>query len=341
MPLTKTGDLTFKNQIRLDYVQAYFRKKLIWTRFAQLLLKEFSGIPGKKVDIPYFDKIGDAEKPGEDDKLSVDKLGDNSFSGTVYEVGKAVGITDSARYEKGSTDEKWEKEVGNQMGRVMAEQMDADALAVLNNDGTVNTDGATGADSAGHDKIDDLPSAITLTTPFTAAKGADTAAYSNNALNVRKLQRYYTRGFGDRANEATIQIMHSHAYTDVVVDTTAGFLKADAVSPFKGLDGYESNFLGKETFKIDNLPKDKKITFTDSASASQKYQTYKTFVLKPEAYTMMLKKSAMFETARDILARQDIQSVTQWYTFMTLHKRVDTMDKRAIGITTLTAEQTT
>src|SRR3546814_7674467 len=39
-----------------------------------------------------FKAITDAEEPEEDEALTVDKLSDDSFSATVFEVGKAVGF---------------------------------------------------------------------------------------------------------------------------------------------------------------------------------------------------------------------------------------------------------
>ena len=341
MAITKKSNFTFDNQVRLQHTRAYFRKKLLWSRFAEKVIKNFDATPGNKLEIPYFGKMGAAEKPGEDDRVGVDSLGDSSFEAVVYEVAKAWGITDAARIRMGATNEEWEDEASSQAGRVIAEMVDADALAVLNNDGTANTDGAAGADPIGHDEIDLVPAAITLTSAFTAKKGTDTAAFQLYEWNVREYQKSLTNGFGDRSDEVLYNIIHSRMMTAGLIDEKAGLLKADANSPYDGLKGYVGKLLGKETFMIDNISTAKKVTITDSSSAIQKYWAYKNFLLKANPYGLVLKKEANMESARDMLGRQDLEMITQWYTFVTLHKRIDMDDIRAVGKVYLTDEETT
>ena len=340
MAVTKSTTFSFENQVRFEYTRAYFRKLLLWSRFGKRVVQDFNKKPGKKLDVPIFQKMGAAEKPGEDDRLNVDSLGDKSFSCVVYEVGKAWGITNSGRYRMGSTQDEWEDEAGNQAARVLAEQVDSDALSCLNNDGNSSIDGSAGNDPKGNDAFDDT-SDLTLTSVFTSKKGSDVAAFKEQESNIDELQTFLTDAFGDRQSECKVIGMHSKAYNSTLTNKTTGILKADANSPFQGISGYGGNWLGKETFMIDNISTGPKRTITDSNSATQKYNTRKVFALKPNAFLLLIKQDGMLEAARDILGRIDYWAITQWYTFYPLHKQNDSEDVRAASKSFLTNEQTT
>ena len=122
MALTKKASFNFDPLIALQHISAYFRRKLVWGQFAWRISKDFRSQVGETVTIPYFNKLTDAEEPGEDDTVDVDNLGDNKFTATVKETAKAFGITDAARIRMGVTDDKWENEGFAQVGRVMAEK---------------------------------------------------------------------------------------------------------------------------------------------------------------------------------------------------------------------------
>lgn len=341
MPVAKVATFTFENQVRADYTSYFFRKKLFWAALGRKVFSDFDMTPGNKVDIPFFKSMGVAEKPAEDARLTVDSLGDRSIKAQVYEVGKAWGITDAARYRKAMREDEWEEEAASQAGRRIAEIADSDALAVLNNDGTNSLDGQAGNTPKGHDEIDDTAD-FTISSAFTGKKGADTDAFALQTANVRALQNGFTELFGDRANESNVLVMHSRSYTDILVDDKAGLMKADAITPAGvALRGFQGNFLGKDTFSIDNISKGKKVTVTDSASTTQKYQTYKTFVLKPNPFLFLAKQIQMHEAGRDLLGRIDYNAVTTWFTFYPLHLQNNTDDKRAGGIVFLTNEETT
>ena len=340
MAVSKVGTFTFENQVRGDYTSYFFRKKLFWAALGKRIITDFEMSPGNKITLPIFASMGAAEKPAEDDRLTPDSMGDKSIETQVYEVGKSWGITDAGRYRKGSTDEEWEQESARQAARRLAEQVDADALACLNNDGTASIDGSTGNDPKGHDALDETED-ITLTSVFTAKKGADDPKFVAQQNNLRYLQNAFTTIFGDRNREANVMCMHSRCYTDAMLDTNTGIMKADAVTPLATLvKGYAGNFLGKDTFEIDNISKGPNRTVTDSGGSTQKYVTRKIFVLKPNAYVVVIKQRPKFESGRDILGRIDINAVTQWFTFYPLHKQNNVDDIRAGGITRLTAEQT-
>ena len=341
MAYAKVGTFTFENQVRGDYSSAFLRKKLFWAALGVKVITDFEMLPGNKIVLPIFETMGAAQKPSEDDRLDVDSMGDKSISTVVYEVAKAWGITDAGRYRKGSTDREWEMEAARQAGFRLAETVDADALACLNNDGTNSVDGAAGNDPKGHDAIDDT-SDLTLTDPFTSKRGADDAKFKAQLTNVRMLQAGFQKLFGDRHSEANLMVMHSACYADCLLDGTTGLLNANAVSPLgAAVRGYAGNYLGKYTYENDNISSGPKRTITDNAGATQKYMTRKNFILKPNAYIVVIKQRPKYEEARDILGRIDISAVTQWYTFYTLHKQNSAEDIRAGAITALTAEQTT
>ena len=341
MAVAKVATFSFNNQVRADYTSYYYRKKLFWALLGRKVMANFSEVPGNIIDIPFFAAMGPAEKPGEDDRLAVDSMGDKSIKAQIYEAAKAWGITDAARYRKGSKDSEWDDEASRQAARVLAEQVDSDALACLNNDGTNSIDGQTANTPAGADEIDKT-SDLTLTTAFTAEKGADAAPFIAQKSNVRSLQNAFTSLFGDRASEANVMAMHSNSYNDCVVDTTGGLLKADAVSPVGAIArGYKGNFLGKDTFEIDNISPGPKRTVTDSAGVTQKYQTRKTFVVKPNSFLFLSKQLELWEQARDVLGRVEYHAVTLWYTFFPLHKQNNADDIRAGRIVFQTNEQTT
>ena len=329
-PLGTATSFGFTNQVRLQYSSAYFRKKLLWARFAERIRKDFNKTPGETVTIPVFTKMGAAQKNiGEGVRADVDGFGDKQFEGTVLEALKAWGITDYARIRKGSTDQSWETEGLAQAGRVMAEQVDADALAILSESGRAEV-------------TDDLPTTLNLTGhTFTAAKGKDEPRFIALKLNVRVYQDGLTDDFGDRSDEVIYSVMHSRSFTDMLTDQVAGLLKADANSPFNGLKGWKGNLLGKETFMVDNVPAGKKVTVTDSASGSQMYQSYNHVTMKRNPYALLIKKEADLESARDMLGRQDISMIKQWYTFLALHKQIDDEDLRVSRRNYITTEETT
>ena len=305
---------------------AYFRKKLGWARFAWKLEKSFESTPGNTVTIPVMGKLGAAEKPSEDDRVDVDSLGDSSFSATVYEVAKAFGITDAARIRMGLSNDKWEEHGWNQVARVIAELIDSDVQGIL-------------AAGDGHDDVRDATNFVS-TGAFPTDKSL-VAGFATNAPTVRSLYKDMVKGFGDKNSECMAICMHSKHLQALLTDDKAGLLKADALDPFNGLAGFKGRLLSKAIFEIDNITKGSKITVTDSGGATQKFQAYQIAFLKPDPYALMLKREAKTEQARDMLGRRDIGMATKWYTFMTLHKKVDNEDVRALFAEYISDEETT
>ena len=319
MPVTKAANFTFDPQLAMRHIAGYFRRELVWGNLCwKLSAKKFSA-PGKTLTFPYFGNISDAEKPGEDDELAVDSLGDNQFTATVYEVGKAVGITDSAMYEMGCTHGEWESEAHSQIGRVMAEQVDKDLIAEISKD--------TEHDAVNPAFVGD----ITIGSAFGNDKGANDAAFVSQLCNIRHISSALTQAFGDKRREAAAIVLHSEHYNAIETDVQAGFLQADANDPLhqvKGFIGKSSMFFGLPFFINDNVPEAADITVTDSGGTTQKYKTYNMVILKKDAYGLMVKQKPSIEYARNILKRQDIMSSTQWYAVKGFHKKINAADQR-------------
>lgn len=96
MASTESSDFAFDPKVWQDHFMAYFDDKLVYGAFAvrdNTLVAEGTGLT---VNFPYYNKIGGAEKIGENVALTVDNMSDDSFFATVFEVGKAVGIKKKA-----------------------------------------------------------------------------------------------------------------------------------------------------------------------------------------------------------------------------------------------------
>lgn len=221
MAATVSSDWNFAPKVWEDHIQAYFDKKLV---FGTLALRDdtLKGAPGETVNFPYYNAIGAAEEPAESSSLSVDNLADDSFSATVKEVGKAVGAKDKALVVSGDRREGVFAEAQRQIGRVMAEKVDADLIAEIN-------------------------TASNYTTGFTAAAAADT-------FNVRNFNNMLITAFGDKSSETVAVFIHSQSELSLLNDTTAGFLKADATDPMYMIPGFRGRLLGAAVIVSDQVP---------------------------------------------------------------------------------------
>lgn len=221
MGATVAADFVFEPKVWQDHIRAYFDQKLVYGSVA-LRDDELKGAPGETVNFPYFKAIGAAEEPAESDGLVVDNLEDDSFSCTVKEVAKAVGIKKKAFKKSAARTERIISEVQSQIARVMAEKVDNDLLTEMSQ-GSSYTQG------------------------FTATAAADVA-------NVRNINHGRTVAFGDKANDAIVCFMHSLQYLDLLNDTTSGFLKADANDPMALVSGFMGRLLGMALVVADTIP---------------------------------------------------------------------------------------
>jgi len=220
MPTTVSTDFTFEPKVWKDHIRAYFDKKLV---FGAIALNDdtLTSAPGETINFPFFENIGDAEEPAETAALNVDNLSDSSFSATVKEIGKAVGITKKAFKVSATRTERIIEEITSQMGRVHAEKIDADLFTEM-----------------------DLATSHVAVTPTINTGGA----------NIRQILEMKTVAFGDKHKDAMALQINPLDMLGILTDTTTGFLQADALDPFYRVPGYTGRLLGMAVFEVDTVP---------------------------------------------------------------------------------------
>lgn len=219
---TQSGDFVFEPKVWADHIEAYFDQYLVFGAFA-LRNNELEGETGKGVTVnfPYFKAIGDAEEPEEDEALSVDKLSDDSFSCTVFEVGKAVGFKKKAFKKSAASADKIMAETQRQIARVHAEKVDNKLKAEIE---------------------------TSMNVGYQATAAADVMTI--RSLNVGKI-----KAFGDKHTQAAVCFMHSLQLLDLQNDTTAGFMKADANDPMSMVQGFSGRLLNMAIVINDKMTK--------------------------------------------------------------------------------------
>jgi hypothetical protein len=294
MSATVAADFAFEPKVWQDHVRAYFDRKLV---YGSVAVRDNSLAPdtgkGMTVNFPYFKAIGDAEEPAEDSGLTVDKLQDDSFSCTVKEVGKAVGIKKKAFKKSAATSERITREIQEQIARVMAEKVDKDLLTEFSSSGNF-TDG------------------------FTATGAGD-------VMNITNLAIGKTVAFGDKADQSIVCFMHSLQFLDIMKDTGAGFLKADANDPMFWVEGFKGRLLGMAIVVVDTLPKLADIGGKDA---------YAAFIHKANPYGIIIKQEMEMENDYDLLQREWVFTGNEWYGVKSFHGKVAALDKRTARLST-------
>lgn len=219
MSSTTAADFVFEPKVWSDHIQAYFDKFLVFGAFAVRNNELQAEGTGLSVNFPYFKAIGGAEEPAETAALTVDKLSDDSFSATVFEVGKAVGFTKKSFKKSAASMDSIMAEAQRQIARVHAEKVDAKLLAEIETAGEVG---------------------------YAAAADAD-------VMNIRSLNVGKIKAFGDKHQDAQVVFMHSLQLLDLQNDTTSGFLKADANDPMNMVKGFAGRLLGMAVVVNDNM----------------------------------------------------------------------------------------
>lgn len=295
MSATVAADFAFEPKVWQDHIRAYFNQKLVFGSVAlrDESLQEDAG-KGMTVNFPYFKAIGAAEEPAESAGLQVDNLEDDSFSCTVKEVGKAVGIKKKAFKKSAARTATIIDEVQRQLGRVMAEKVDDDLL----------TEFSTGGN-------------------YTAGY---TASANTHYMNVRVLAEAKIVAFGDKSDDALICFMHSLQFLDLLKDSTAGFLQANANDPMFGLEGFKGRLLGMAIVTSDEMPKESDISSTDAYSA---------YIHKAAPYGIIQKQAMEIESDYDILQREWVFTSNEWYGVKSFHGKVSSLDKRTAKVTTV------
>lgn len=218
---TSSSDFVFEPKVWSDHIQAYFDRFLVYGAFALRNDELKAEGTGLTVNFPYFKAISDAEEPAEDQALTVDSLSDDSFSATVFEVGKAVGFKKKAFKKSAASSDRIMSEAQRQIARVHAEKVDKKLQAEMQ-------------------------------TSYTQGYLATAAA---NTMNIRSLNAGKIAGFGDKHKQAEVCFMHSLQFLDFMNDSTAGFLKADANDPMYMVEGFEGRMLGMAIVTVDTVEK--------------------------------------------------------------------------------------
>jgi hypothetical protein len=291
---TGSADFAFEPKVWSDHIQAYFDQYLVYGAFA-LKNNELTGEgKGVQVSFPYFKAIGDAEEIGEDEALNVDNMEDDSFTASVFEIGKAVGFKKAVFKKSAASQEQIMNEAMRQIARRHAEKVDAKLLTEIQTSGTAG---------------------------FTAAAAGDT-------MNIRSLTKGKTIAFGDKAKDAVVCFMHSLQLMDLKLDSTSGFLQANANDPYNMINGYSGMLLNMAIVEVDTVPE---------VSPVGGKRTFKSIICKENAYGIIRKQEMEMDSDKDILNRQIIVTGNEWYGVKNFDKKISSQDKKIAFLTTTTS----
>ena len=291
---TQSSDFVFQPKVWSDHIKAYFDRMLVYGAFAvknDTLKTEGSGLT---INFPYYKSIGAAEEPRETDILSVDRLQDDSFFATVFEVGKAVGFKKKAFKASADSQDGIMQEAMRQIARVHAEKVDQKLHAEIDN-------------PANH------------TQGYLATAAADT-------MNVRTLMRGKVAAFGDKHKDSVVCFMHSLQSLSLMTDSTSGFLKADANDPMYLVEGFEGRLLGMAIVSVDSV--------TRIGTQIGGKDAYRALICKENAYGIMYKQEMEMDSDKDILAREVIVTGNEWYAVKSFHAQISADDKKIASVTT-------
>lgn len=280
MSATVSTDFAFEPKVWKEHVAAFFRDKLVFGAIA-MSDDTLTAQPGETINFPFFTKIGDAEEPAETDSLSVDNLADDSFSATVKEVGKAVGVKKRAFKVSAARTERIIEEVASQIGRVIAENVDDTIYAEMS----------------------------------TVGNFIEPSLASYTGKNVRALNAAKVLGFGDLHTDAIALQINSMDMLDVMNDSTAGLLKADATDPLIDAPGFRGRMLGMAVFEVDKTP---------AGTA---------WIHKVDPYGFIIKQDMELDVDFDILAREWVWAGNQWYAAKSFHTKISADDRKSTKVT--------
>ena len=306
---TWASDLAFEPKVWSDHSKAYFDDKLVLGAFAIRNddLKQTG--TGLTTNFPYYNAIGSADEPTEDERLQTDNLTDDSFQASVFEVAKAVSFTERSFLASADGPAGLTAEANSQIGRVLAERVERKLLEeIFMYDGEPSR--APGTDASKYNN---------MTIGFTATKAADTMTASR-FLEAKEL------ALGDKSDDVTVCFMHTLQLLDLMQDTTSGFLKADANSPYNFLKGFSGTLFGVPIIKHDGVPK------TNAQIAST--DAYVAHFHKMNAYGIIEKKDVNMVEDYDALARKYIVTANQWYGVKSFHGKINSLDQKSGGLIT-------
>lgn len=296
MPATVAADFAFTPKVWQDHIMAYFDRKLVYGAFA-LRDDSLTAAPGLTQNFPFFKSIGAAQTPSEDEGLIVDNLTDDSFNVTCSEVSKAVGVSKKAFKVSAARTERVIKEVQEQIGRVMAEKVDQDCYTAL---------------------------ASSYTSGYVSAAGNTYGTTNIRSLNIAKVV-----AFGDKHKDSIVVFMHSMQFLDLMTDTTAGFLVANALDPMFLVEGFEGRLAGLAIVSVDTVG-------MNTAGQINSKNAYDSFICKANAFGFMVKQEMEMEHDYDMIHRQWVFAGDQWYGARSFDQTISPLFKKTALLRTVT-----
>lgn len=306
-------NFNFNPYIWESTIQAYLRRKNV---FYNLAFKDetLESAPGTTAMFPYWTLMsGTAQKPAADQQLTINTINNNNFNVTVAELGDAVALTDSQKYNlvtrssarsMGGFDpevdpfDDWSEESMRQIAFRFVSTIDADIVTLLQQPSSY-VQGFLGA--------------------------ASTDLFSYSTLTAAKFT-----AFGDRANEAKVCVCHSFQFVDFI--SSVGGLSAFDMRAIRQdiLDDgfFQGRFNGVDFYISDNVP------LWPSLIGGKK--GYMAFLFKENPFGVTTKQKPQAEHKRDILGRREIISATHWYGVLNLHAVISSQDLRTAAIITPT-----
>jgi hypothetical protein len=296
MASTASTDLLFEPKVWSDHIKAYYDDKLVFGAFAMRNRDLQAEGTGLTVNFPYYQSIGPAEEPLETASLTVDNLSDDSFSATVFEVGKAIGFKKKAFKKTADSMNGMISEGQRQIARVHAEKVDDKLIAEI----YANTGGLN----------------------YTNAEVGYASTTADDGMTVKKFMEGRINAFGDKYDETAVAFMHSKQLLSLLTDASTGFLKADANDPMSVVKGFQGRTInGTAIVVADKVPQHVAQIATQDA--------YVCSFHKMNAYGIMEKQDMEFDDDKDILAREIIITGNQWYAVKSFHKQVSALDKKS------------
>jgi hypothetical protein len=297
MSATESGDLLFEPKVWSDHIKAYFDDKLVYGAFALRNSDLKAEGTGLTVNFPYYKQIGAAEEPAETASLTVDNLSDDSFSATVFEVGKAIGFKKKAFKATADSSNGLLEEGQRQIARVHAEKVDNKLIAEIYSNVVAGT--------------------------YDNATVGYLSTIADDGMDVKKFMTGRITAFGDKYDETVVAFMHSSQLLTLLTDATAGFLKADANDPMSVVKGFQGRTINGTAIVVnDKSP--------DYGGAAIGGQTAKVCSFhKMNAYGIMEKQEMEFDDDKDILAREIIVTGNEWYAVKSFHAQVSADDKKS------------
>jgi hypothetical protein len=147
------------------------------------------------------------------------------------------------------------------------------------------------------------------------------AAANTDTMTIRRLNQGKIVGFGDKNNQAVVCFMHSLQFMDLMNDSTAGFMNANANDPLFMVEGFQGRLLGMAIVTVDTVAK-------NTGGQVGGKDTYDCWIHKANSYGFMVKQEMELEHDYDLLHRQWVFAGDQWYGVKSFDQTIDSLFKK-------------